>query len=111
MNEMMMQAMQAYQEMQKRVAEVQGRLEQLTTEQEGGDGLVKVTATADGRIAKVAIDPERLSSEEHDVIEDVIASTVNKALQSAEATREQEMQKATEGLMPNIPGMNVPPQG
>jgi len=111
MNEMIMQAMQAYQEMQKRVAAVQGRLKEMKIEQAGGDGIVIVTVTAEGRIEKVNLDLEKAGNEEKEIVEDVVASTINKALQEAEATRDREMQSATEGLMPDVPGMNFPGQG
>ena len=108
MNDMMMQAMQAVQEAQKRMAEVQEKLKTMSVTQEGAGGIVKATATAEGKLTKLEIDPDALRNEEKDVLEDLILTTVNKVIESANGMREREMSAATAGLLPNIPGMNLP---
>lgn len=108
MNQMMMQAMQALQEAQKRMADVQEKLKTMSITEEGGGGIVKVTVSAEGRLTKLEIDPEGLKNEEKEMLEDLIIATTNKALESATRTREREMAAATEGLIPNIPGLNLP---
>ena len=108
MNDMMMQAMQAMQEAQKRMAEIQAKLKTLALTIEGGGGIVKVTVSGEGVITKLEINPETLKNEEKEVLEDLILTTVNNAIASANSMREREMQAATEGLIPNIPGLNFP---
>lgn len=108
MNQMMMQAMQALQEAQKRMGEVQNKLKTMTITHEGGGGIVKVTASGEGLVTKLEIDPDALRNEEKEVLEDLIITTVNNAVSSANRMKEQEMQAATQGLMPNIPGLNLP---
>ena len=108
MNQMMMQAMQALQEAQKRMAEVQAKLKTMSVTIEGGNGLVKATASGEGMLTKLEISPEGINSEEKDLLEDLVLTTVNRAIEAATKMREHEMQSATAGLIPNIPGLNFP---
>ncbi|MBI3789128.1 MAG: YbaB/EbfC family nucleoid-associated protein, partial [Ignavibacteriales bacterium] len=41
-------------------------------------------------------------------LEDLVVAATNKALENAAAMAQAEMQKATNGMMPNIPGLNIP---
>ncbi len=102
---MMMQAMQALQQMQTKMGEVQEMLKGMTVTEVGGDGIVKATVTGEMRLSSLEIDMEKIASEEKDVAEDLIVSTINKALESAEKMKEQQVGAATSGLMPNIPGL------
>ena len=104
----MMQAMQAMQEMQKRVAETQEKLKSMAVTHTGGDGAVKVTVSGELKVTGLELDDNARQSEEKEVLEDLIISTVNKALESATAMKEKEMKAATEGLIPNIPGLDLP---
>ena len=42
------------------------------------------------------------------MLEDLIVAAVNKALEEAQKMAQEEMGKATRGLMPNIPGFPLP---
>lgn len=104
----MMQAMQAIQEMQKRMGEVQAKLKTMSITIDGGNGMVKATASGEGKLTKLEISPDLIKEEEKEMLEDLVITTVNKAIEAATGMREQEMQAATAGLIPNIPGMNLP---
>lgn len=108
MNQMMMQAMQAIQEAQKRMGEVQAKLKTMSVTIDGGNGMVKATASGEGKLTKLEISPEMIKEEEKEMLEDLILTTVNKAIEAANGMREHEMKSATAGLLPNIPGMNLP---
>jgi hypothetical protein len=49
-----------------------------------------------------------VNPEEKEILEDLIVAAANKALEEAGAMAQQEMQKATHGMIPNIPGLNFP---
>ncbi len=108
MNDMMMQAMQKMQEMQQKMEETQAKLETMTVTEETGGGAVKVTATGANKIQKVEISSEAIDPEDKEMLEDLVLTAVNKALETAKKMADWEMQNATQGMMPNIPGLNLP---
>ncbi len=104
-----MQAMmKQVQKMQERVAQVQAELEHKTVVGDAGGGMVKVTANGKQQIVKIEIEPEVVKAEEKDLLEDLVVAATNQALEKAAALAQEEMQKATRGMLPNIPGLNIP---
>jgi DNA-binding YbaB/EbfC family protein len=104
-----MQAMlKQIQKMQERVAQVQAELAHKTVVGESGGGMVKVTVNGKQQIVKIEIEQEVVKPEEKDLLEDLVVAATNKALEKAAAMAQEEMQKATSGLLPNIPGLNIP---
>jgi hypothetical protein len=70
--------------------------------------MVKVIANGKQQIIKIEIEKEVVNPEEKEMLEDLVVAAVNKALENAAALAQQEMQKVTSGIVPNIPGMNFP---
>ncbi len=104
-----MQAMmKQFQKVQEKIAEVQAGLEQKTVVGEAGGGMVKVTANGKQQVIKVEIEKEVIKPEEKEMLEDLIVAAVNKALEKSSAMAQEEMQKATGGILPNIPGLKIP---
>jgi DNA-binding YbaB/EbfC family protein len=100
--------MKQVQQMQERIAKVQAELGSKSVVAEAGGGMVKVTASGKQQIVKIEIEKEVINAEEKEMLEDLIVAGVNKALDEAAAMANAEMQKATAGMMPNIPGLNIP---
>ena len=100
--------MKQVQQMQARIEQVQAELAQKTVVVEVGGGMVKVTASGKQQIVKIEIEKEVINPEEKEMLEDLIVAGVNKALDEAAALANAEMQKATAGMIPNIPGLNLP---
>lgn len=94
--------------MQEKVEQAQAELEKKTVQGEAGGGMVKVTANGKQRIVKIEIENEVINSSDKEMLEDLITAATNQALEKAHALSEEEMQKATAGMMPNIPGMKLP---
>jgi nucleoid-associated protein EbfC len=68
-----------------------------------GGGMVTVKATARGDITSVSIDPELISMNDKQMLEDLVTAGVNSALMNAKQKREEKMQEMTGGM--NIPGI------
>ncbi len=100
--------MKQAQEMQAKMAEVQEKITTITAEGSAGAGLVKATATAQGEVKALDVDPSLISGEEEkEVLEDLIVAAVNDAVTRAREAGQAEMAKITEGLqLP--PGMKLP---
>ncbi|HMQ93304.1 MAG TPA: YbaB/EbfC family nucleoid-associated protein [Amaricoccus sp.] len=103
----MAKIMKQAQEMQGRMAEIQGRLEAIEVTGESGAGLVKATATAKGVVRALSIDPSLFRAEDREVVEDLIVAAIQDAQARGEAAAKEEMGRLTEGLdLP--PGMKLP---
>jgi DNA-binding YbaB/EbfC family protein len=103
----MMKMMGKMKEVQARMKEAQDNLEKLTTHGESGGGMVKVTVNGKRKLLAIDIDPTLLKAEDKIIVQDLIVAAVNKAAEEAEAMAKEELRKSTEGLLPNIPGMDL----
>jgi hypothetical protein len=102
-----MQAMlKQVQKMQEEMQRVQSELGNLTVSEEAGGGMIKATANGNKEIISLEIDPQVISKDEKEILEDLIVAAVNKAVASASKLAEEELAKVTKGMLP--PGMNIP---
>jgi DNA-binding YbaB/EbfC family protein len=92
---------------QDELAKAQANLDKIEVEGVSGGGMVKVRATAKGRIIAVEIDPSLLQPSEKQMLEDLVAAAFNDARAKADAASNQEMGKMTSGL-PLPPGFKLP---
>jgi nucleoid-associated protein EbfC len=95
------------QNVQNELQKAQAQLDTIEVEGAAGGGLVKVRASAKGRIIGVDIDDSLLSPSEKGVLEDLIAAALNDARAKADAASSTEMSKLTAG-MPLPPGFKLP---
>lgn len=94
-------------EMQERLNEAREQLDGITVDAEAGGGMVRVTANANRKVLKLEIDPEIIDKDDLEILQDLIVAAVNKAMVQAEERGKEEMQHATKGIMPNIPGLDL----
>ena len=107
MEEMLAQAQKAAETIQKQMNETQAKLDEIEVEGAAGGGLVKVRATARGRIIGVTIDESMMKPEEKQMVEDLVAAAFNDARDKADRVSGDEMAKVQQGMgLP--PGMKLP---
>lgn len=92
-------------ETQKKVEETKTRLNSVLVDEQSGDGLLKVTLTANRTIKSIFIDDSLLSDKEQ--LEDYLILTLNKAIEKATKVNETELAAVAKDGMPNIPGMDM----
>ena len=107
MNELMKAAQEAAQNIQSQMADAQASLDKIEVEGAAGGGLVKIRATAKGRILGVEIDDSLLAVSEKQMLEDLIAAAINDARAKADTAGNAEMAKVSAGL-PLPPGFKMP---
>jgi DNA-binding YbaB/EbfC family protein len=99
--------MKMAQNAQAELMKAQEGLDNIEVEGVSGGGLVKIRASAKGRIIAVEIDESLLAPSEKQMVEDLVAAALNDARAKADQTAQQEMSKMTAGL-PLPPGFKLP---
>ena len=99
--------MKMAQNAQAELMKAQEGLDRIEVEGLSGGGLVKVRASAKGRIVSVEIDESLLAPSEKQMVEDLVAAAINDARAKADQVAGAEMQKMTAGL-PLPPGFKMP---
>ncbi len=103
LDEIMQMAQAAQAELQK----AQDNLEHVEVEGAAGGGLVRIRATAKGRILAVTIDDSLIVPADKAMLEDLVAAAINDARAKADVAANSEMQKMSAGLaLP--PGLKLP---
>jgi DNA-binding YbaB/EbfC family protein len=99
--------MKMAQNAQAELMKAQEGLDKIEVEGLSGGGLVRIRATAKGRIVAVDIDESLLVPGEKQMVEDLVAAAINDARMKADQAAQGEMSKMTSGLqLP--PGFKMP---
>ncbi len=107
MEEMFKAAQQAAETVQAQMAEAQAKLDSVEVEGISGGGLVRITASAKGRIKAISIDDSLMVPSDKQMLEDLLAAAFNDAREKADQASNAEMGKMTSGLqLP--PGFKLP---
>lgn len=102
-NNMLKQA----QELQKKMADAQKKVEELEAEGTSGGGLVKVKINGRNVTTSLSIDESLISKDEREILEDLIVAALNDARENVQKKISEEMSSLTGGLkLP--PGMKLP---
>jgi DNA-binding YbaB/EbfC family protein len=103
----MMKMMGKMKEVQARMKEAQDNLTHLRAHGESGAGMVKATVNGKRQVIALDIDPTLLKAEDKSIVQDLVIAAINKASEEAEVLAKEELRKSTEGLLPNIPGIDL----
>lgn len=95
--------MQQAQQLQKNMMKVQEELESATVEATSGGGVVKAVVTGDLKLESISIDPEVVDPQDVEMLQDLVHTAVNDAIEKAQKMASSRMGGITGGL--NIPGL------
>jgi nucleoid-associated protein EbfC len=96
LQQMMKQAQQMQERLQKQMAE-------LRVEGQSGGGMVSVTVNGTKQVLSITIDPEAVSKDDVEMLQDMILAAINDAQRKAEDALQQQVGGLMGGM--KIPGM------
>ena len=91
------------QELQQRMVKMQEELESATVEASVGGGAVKVVVSGKMRLESLSIDPEAVTPEDVEMLQDLVLAAVNEGMDKANELVASRMSSVTGGM--NIPGL------
>jgi len=94
-------------EAQQKAGEVKKRLDAITVTGSAGGGVVVVTANGNKQIKSVKIDPIVLKEGDIEMLEDVILTAVNQALDQADNIAQSETAAMTKEMLGGMGGLGA----
>ena len=91
------------QQLQKNMMKMQEELESATVEATAGGGAVKAVVSGDMRLESVTIDPEVVSSDDVEMLQDLVLAAVREGQDKAQEMVQSRMSALTGGM--KIPGL------
>ena len=89
--------------MHAKIAQLQEEMAGKTVEATAGGGMVNIVMNGKQEVVSLRIDPEVVSREDVEMLQDLIVAGVNEAIRKSQEMMTEEMKKVTGGL--NIPGL------
>ncbi|MGB0578337.1 MAG: YbaB/EbfC family nucleoid-associated protein [Limisphaerales bacterium] len=89
--------------MQQQMEQKQAELAEKTIEATAGGGAVKVVAKCDGTLQSIKLDKDAVDPDDVDMLEDMVLTAVNSALNEAKEVTAKEMGSVTQGMP--LPGL------
>lgn len=94
------------QDMQRKMAEAQEKLEAETVEASAGGGMVTAVVSGALELREIRISPEAVDPEDVEMLQDLVVAAVNEAVRGAQELAQRTMGGVTAGMqLPNIPGL------
>ena len=94
-------------DLQARMKEAQEQLSNITESAESGAGMVRVTINGQKKIIQLEIDNDLIKPEDKEMLQDLVVAAMNKAMEKIEPKIKEHLQQSTQGLLPNIPGLDL----
>lgn len=102
----MMKMMGKVKEVQEKIKAAQETLGDITETGESGAGMVTAVVNGKKEVISIEIDPSIVNSDDKQLMQDLVVAAVNMALTNVDEKAKEHLKKSTEGVMPNIPGMD-----
>ncbi|WP_221394785.1 YbaB/EbfC family nucleoid-associated protein [Dyadobacter sp. NIV53] len=103
----MMGLMGKMKDLQSKMKEAQDQLATIVETAESGAGMVKATVNGQKSLIGLDIDKDLVNPDDKEMLQDLIVAAVNKAFEQVEPKIKEHLQKATDGVLPNIPGLDL----
>ncbi|MEQ9425639.1 MAG: YbaB/EbfC family nucleoid-associated protein [Cyclobacteriaceae bacterium] len=103
----MMKMMGKVKEVQEKMKEAQESLRHIQETGESGAGMVKATVNGKKEVVSIDVDASLMTADDKEMMQDLIVAAVNKALENVDVKAKEELKKSTEGIIPNIPGLDL----
>lgn len=100
----MMNMMSKMKELRERMQQTDAELLNVRVTGSSGGGMVTAVVNGKKQLQSVAINP---SLQDHEIIQNLIVQAVTQAQQEADTIAAEMIRKATEGYLPNIPGIDL----
>jgi len=97
--------MKEAQKLQQRMEAMQAEVAQKKVEATAGGGMVTVQANGKQELIAIKIDPEVISKDDAQMLEDLVLAACNEALRKSRELVQQELTKLTGGM--KIPGLGM----
>ena len=97
--------MKEAQKLQQQMEAMQAEVARKQVEATAGGGMVTVQANGKQELLSIKIDPEVISKDDAQMLEDLVLAACNEALRKSRELAQQEMGKLTAGL--KIPGLGM----
>jgi len=91
------------QELQAKLAKAQQELADMTTEVSSGGGAIKIVIDGQQKVHSVNISPEVVNAEDIELLEDLVMTALNEAVQKSQELAASHLSSLTGGL--KIPGL------
>jgi DNA-binding YbaB/EbfC family protein len=91
------------QDLQAKLLKAQQELAEMTTEVSSGGGAIKIVVDGQQRIRSVTISPEAINTEDIEMLQDLVMTAVNEAIQKSQELAANHLSGLTGGL--KLPGM------
>ncbi len=91
------------QQLQQRMMKLQEELESATVETTAGGGVVRAVVTGKLKVESIEIDPEVVTPDDVDMLQDLVLTAINDGLEKAQEMASSRMSELTGGM--NIPGL------
>jgi DNA-binding YbaB/EbfC family protein len=101
-----MSIMNKVKEAQGKMKEAQAKLVHLRAEGESGAGMVKVVVNGNRRVVSIQMDDSLVNVSDKEMLGDLVVAATNIAMETIDIKIKEELKSATDGMMPNIPGMD-----
>ena len=96
-----------FQDLQRQMAEQQEKIAAMEVTSSVGGGVLKVTMSGDQICKNVEIDPEFLKDADAEMLQDMLLTGINSALEQSKKLQEEQMNSITGGLTSSLSGLGL----